>query len=220
MRVRGVSRYSVSPSSAAAMPTCSGVAPGTTRSWPRPPGSTWWPRRCERLAQVVGVRASARRSRPRASPPPSTSSSDPRARSSPARSPRRRRPPARPRPAGGSTRARCGPPRPSAASARAASGCRRGRGRWSARPGSARRVADHRRRDRQPLAHALRVALDAPLLGAAQLDQVDQLVDPRASGGRRRRPGRAGGRGPSGPGWNDVSSSIAPTRPVGSSSRS
>ena len=49
------------------------------------------------------------------------------------------------------------------------------------------RVAEERGREPEPLAHPERVALRAPTRGAGQLDEVEQLVDPRGRDARRGR---------------------------------
>ena len=58
-----------------------------------------------------------------------------------------------------------------------------------------RRVVQQPARDVQPLPHAARVALDPLLLAAGQADQLEQLVDPRASApaAARRRARRSSG---------------------------
>ena len=54
-------------------------------------------------------------------------------------------------------------------------------------------IAQQRGGDGQPLAHAHRVALDAPVAGVGDPDQLQHLLDARRAGGRRPRRGCAGG---------------------------
>ena len=80
------------------------------------------------------------------------------------------------------------------------------------------RVAEQRRREAEALPHPERVALDAPLRAPRSARRARAPPRRASAAGRPRRPARAGGCGPSGPGWTSLASSTAPTRWSGRSS--
>ena len=80
------------------------------------------------------------------------------------------------------------------------------------------RLAEQRRREPEPLAHAERVALDAPSRGAVELDEAAAPRRPASRAARRRGASVSRWLRPERPGWKSVASSTAPTRSAGCSS--